>query len=123
MRKKYACIPVAAPEPVFGYMAQAIGRNMQNEGFQLAIMNNTEPSVSDVAAFEKNDLKKHKVRAMLYNNQAREPAVQRLVKMAPEAKVPVVGVSETQPPVAKSYQQWMLSQVGVLDEALAGPTQ
>ena len=31
-------------------------------GFQLAVMNNTEPSASDVAAFE-NDLKDHKVQA------------------------------------------------------------
>jgi zinc/manganese transport system substrate-binding protein len=122
MRKKYAGIPVTASEPVFGYMAQALGLKMRNERFQLAVMNNTEPSVSDVAAFE-NDLKKHKVRVMLYNNQASEPAVQRLVKIAQAAKVPVVGVSETQPPSAKSYQEWMLRQLGELDEALVGPTQ
>jgi zinc/manganese transport system substrate-binding protein len=117
MKKKYAGIPVTASEPVFGYMAQALGLKMRNERFQLAIMNNTEPSVSDVAAFE-NDLKKRKVRAMLYNNQASEPAVQRL-KIAQEA---VVGVSETQPS-AKSYQEWMLGQLDGLDEALVGATQ
>jgi zinc/manganese transport system substrate-binding protein len=122
MRKKYAGIPVTASEPVFGYMAQALGLKMRNERFQLAIMNNTEPSVSDVARFE-NDLKKHKVRVMLYNSQANETAVQRLVKIAQEAKVPVVGVTETQPPAAKSYQEWMLGQLGELDEALVGPTQ
>ena len=37
-------------------------------------MNNAEPTPSEVAGFE-NDLKGHKVKAMLYNAQASEPAV------------------------------------------------
>jgi hypothetical protein len=53
---------------------------------QLADMNNTEPSASDIAAFE-NDLKGRKVKVMLYNSQASEPTVQRLVKMAEDSKV------------------------------------
>ncbi len=74
MRKKYAGPPVTASEPVFGYMAGLIGLKVRNEKFALAVMNNAEPSASDVAAFE-NDLKGHKVKAMLYNAQASEPAV------------------------------------------------
>jgi zinc/manganese transport system substrate-binding protein len=118
MRGKYAGAPVSASEPVFGYMAAQIGLKVHNEKFALAVMNNTEPSASDVAGFE-NDLKGHKVRAMLYNAQAREPTVQRLVDMAKAEKVPVVGVSETEPAGA-SYQQWMLGQLDALDKALAG---
>ena len=76
---------MTASEPVFGYMAEALGLNMRNEKFQLAVMNNTEPSVSYVAAFE-DDLKGHKVRVMLFNAQASEPAVQRLVKIAEAEK-------------------------------------
>ena len=45
LKKKYAGAPVTASEPVFGYMAQALGLKMRNEKFQLAVMNNTEPSV------------------------------------------------------------------------------
>ena len=71
-------VAVAASEPVFGYAAEAIGLDVREEKFALAVMNNTEPAPSDVAAFE-NDLKGHKVRAMLYNAQASEPAVERLV--------------------------------------------
>ncbi len=56
IRKKYAGAPVTASEPVFGYMAQALGLKMRNESFQLSIMNDTEPSAHDVAAFE-DDLK------------------------------------------------------------------
>ena len=121
MKKKYAGAPVTASEPVFGYMAEALGLKMRNEKFQLAVMNNTEPSVSDVAAFE-NDLKGHKVKVMLFNAQASEPAVQRLVKLAEDEKIPVVGITETEP-AGKTYQEWMLSQLDALDKALAGPTQ
>ena len=74
MRKKYAGQPVIASEPVFGYQAGLIGLKVHNEKFALAVMNNAEPTASEVAAFE-NDLKGHKVKAMLYNAQASEPAV------------------------------------------------
>jgi zinc/manganese transport system substrate-binding protein len=121
MKKKYAGASVTASEPVFGYMAEALGLKMHNEKFQLAVMNNTEPSVSDVAAFE-NDLKRHKVKVMLFNAQASEPAVQRLVKLAEDEKIPVVGITETEP-AGKTYQEWMLSQLDALEKALAGPTQ
>ncbi len=118
MRKKYAGQPVAASEPVFGYMAELLSLKVHNEKFALAIMNNTEPSASDVAAFE-NDLKGHKVKVMLYNAQASEPAVQRLVDIAKDQKIPIVGVSETEPAGA-DYQQWMTNQLDALDKALAG---
>ena len=118
MHKKYAGQPVAASEPVFGYMAELLGLKVHNEKFALAVMNNAEPAASDVAAFE-NDLKGHKVKVMLYNAQASEPTVQRLVQMAKDEKIPVVGVSETEPAGA-TYQQWMLQQLDALDNALSG---
>jgi zinc/manganese transport system substrate-binding protein len=118
MRKKYAGQPVTASEPVFGYMAELLGLKVHNEKFALAVMNNTEPSASDVAAFE-NDLKGHKVKVMLYNAQASEPAVKRLVDIAKDQKIPVVGVSETEP-ADSAYQKWMTDQLDALDKALSG---
>jgi zinc/manganese transport system substrate-binding protein len=118
MREKYSGLPIAASEPVFGYSAGLIGLDVHNEKFALAVMNNSEPGASDVADFE-SDLKGHRVRAMLYNAQARAPAVQRLVRMAKDNNIPVVGVSETEPP-GMTYQSWMLGQLDALDHALAG---
>ena len=80
MRKSYAGQPVTASEPVFGYQAKLIGLDVRNEKYALAIMNNAEPTPSEVAAFE-NDLKGKKVKAMLYNAQASEPAVAKLVQI------------------------------------------
>lgn len=117
MRAKYAGQAVTASEPVFGYMASLLGLDMHSESFQLSVMNNTEPSASDVAKFE-DDLKGHKVRAMLFNSQADDQAVKRLVQMARDNHVPVVGVTETEP-AGTSYQAWMLKQLEALDHALA----
>ena len=118
MRKSYAGQPVTASEPVFGYQAGLLGLKVRNEKFALAVMNNAEPTASEVAGFE-NDLKGHKVKVMLYNAQASEPAVQRLVQMARDNGIPVVGVSETEPPNS-TYQEWMLGQLEALDKALSG---
>jgi zinc/manganese transport system substrate-binding protein len=118
LKKKYAGQSVTLSEPVFGYQAQLIGLKVRNEKFALAVMNNAEPTPSEVAGFE-NDLKGHKVKAMMYNAQASEPAVQRLVQMAKDNKIPVVGVSETEPPNS-TYQDWMMGQLDALDKALSG---
>jgi zinc/manganese transport system substrate-binding protein len=79
-------------------------------------MNNTEPSVSDVAAFE-DDLKNHKVRMLVYNSQASDPVAVRMVKIAKASDIPVVGATETEPP-GKNYQAWMLSELDAVDHAL-----
>jgi zinc/manganese transport system substrate-binding protein len=119
MRAKYAGIQVTATEPVFGYMATALGLKMRNERFQLAVMNSTEPRASDVAAFE-GDLRKHLVRVFIYNSQASDPAAKRLLDIATKSGVPVIGVTETEP-AGQTYQTWMTSQLDALDAALAKP--
>ena len=118
LRQKYGAIDVTATEPVFGYMAAALGFRMRNQSFQIAVMNGTEPSASDVAAFE-SDLKNRRVKVLFYNSQVTDDLTSRLQSMAREAKVPVVGVSETQP-AGVDFQQWMLDQLVALDKALAG---
>jgi zinc/manganese transport system substrate-binding protein len=119
LRNRFAGSAVTATEPVFGYMAAALGLTMRNERFQLAVMNDTEPRVSDVAAFE-NDLRKHAVRLLFYNSQAANAAAQRLVRIARQSKVPVVGVTETEPQ-GKTYQDWMMGQLDAVAQALANP--
>jgi zinc/manganese transport system substrate-binding protein len=119
VRKKYGGAPVTASEPVFGYLAAALGLKMRNEKFQLSIMNNTEPSARDVAAFER-DLKQHKVRVLFYNQQASDKIVLHLVEIARAAKVPVVGVIELVPP-GMNFQDWMLREINDTEKVLAGP--
>ena len=119
MRTKYAGAPVTATEPVFSYMAAALRLTMRNAPFQLAVMNNTEPSARDLGQFE-DDLKTHAVRVMFYNTQAADRLVRRLVDLARASKVAVVGVTETCPP-GLTYQAWMLRELEATEKALAGP--
>ena len=120
IRAKYAGATVAATEPVFGYMANELHLTLLDQRFQLSIMNNTEPSAGDLAAFE-SDLKMHKVRVLFYNKQASDKIVQHLVDLAHASNIPVVGVTETCPP-GLSYQNWMLSELDTTEAALAGPS-
>ena len=116
LHERLASTPVTATEPVFGYMFEALGMQVRNQSFQLAVMNNTEPSASDVAAFER-DLKTHKVKLLVYNSQASDPIAERMMKLAKASHVPVVGAAETEPP-GKTYQQWMTSELDAVDQAL-----
>jgi zinc/manganese transport system substrate-binding protein len=117
MRASYAGQPIAASEPVFGYQAALIGLNVRNGKYALAVQNNAEPTPSEVAAFE-DDLKGKKVKAILYNTQASEPAVNKLVALGKANGIPVVGVSETEPR-GSTYQDWMMGQLNALDRALS----
>jgi len=119
IRATYADVAITATEPVFSYMASALGLKIRNERFQMAIMNDTEPSARDIAAFER-DLKEHKVRALVYNKQTGTKLTQRMLDIARRSKVPIVGVTETEP-AGISYQDWILNQLTDLQRALAQP--
>ena len=105
LRARLRGIPVAATEPVFGYMAAALGLRMREAGFQLAVMNDTEPAPRQVAAFER-DLRTHAVRLLIYNRQATNGAARRLRAIARAVGIPVLGVTETEP-AHTTYQAWI----------------
>jgi len=121
MRGRYKGISVTATEPIFGYMFDALGMKVRDQSFQLSVMNNTEPSPSDIAEFE-NDLKARKVRLMVYNSQATDPVADRMKKLAAKSHIPIVGATETEP-AGKTYQQWMSDELDAVDHALSGAAQ
>jgi zinc/manganese transport system substrate-binding protein len=121
LRSHYKGVPVTATEPVFGYMSDAIGLDMHNARFQLATMNDTEPSASDIAQFEK-DLRERRVHVLIYNSQATGALTKRMLKIAHDAHVPSISVTETLP-AGKTFQTWMTSQLDSLAAALQGQAQ
>lgn len=118
LRQKVAGQAVTATEPVAGYLLEALGLTVRNNGFQIAVMNDTEPSPAGVAAFEA-DLRAHQVKVLIYNSQATEPLARRMLAIAHESGIPVVGAAETEPP-GKTYQAWMMGEVEALNRALTG---
>jgi zinc/manganese transport system substrate-binding protein len=117
LRQRFAGTPVTATEPIFGYVFDALGMEVRNQTFQHAVMNNTEPSASDVASFE-NDLKTHRVKLLVYNSQATDPTADRMRKIAKAAGIPVVAAVETAP-ADENYQSWMMNELDAVERALS----
>lgn len=116
LHARFAGTIVAATEPIAQYMTDAIGLVMSNARFQLAVMNDTEPSARDTEDFERS-LTSRRVHVLIYNRQVSSSAVERLLEIARRSGVPVVGVTETEPE-GLDYPQWMLGELDALGRAL-----
>jgi len=121
VRKAYGGTEVTATEPVFGYMAEALGFKMLNGKFQTAVMNDAEPTPGQVIAFEKS-LKDGSAKVLFYNSQVTDQATERLLKIARANKVSVIGVTETMP-AGQTIQSWFGGQIEAIEKALAARTQ
>ena len=120
LRARFAGTPVTASEPVFGPMADALGLDMKHGAVQVAVMHETEPAATDIAAME-DDLKSGRVRVFFYNSQVVDPLTEQLLAAAAAGKVPVVGITETMPE-GMSYARWMLGTLDMTAKALATPS-
>lgn len=121
VKKTYGGTEVTATEPVFGYMAEALGFKMLNYDFQVTVMNDAEPSPTQVAAFE-NSLKDGSAKILFYNSQVTDEATTRLLNLAKQNKVTVIGVTETEP-AGQTIQTWFGGQIESVQKALADRTQ
>jgi zinc/manganese transport system substrate-binding protein len=72
-------------------------------------MDGTDPSPRSVADFEAA-LQHHTARMLFYNRQVVGPTTSNMRSIATKNHVPIVGVTETQPPSA-SFVQWQLTQL------------
>lgn len=116
IKAQYNDISVIATEPVFGYMAQALGFRMQGISFQLSMMNGVDPSPKQVQDFQRQ-LQQRRVKLVFYNSQVSSPLVLHLLQQAKLFGIPVVGVMETQP-MHTTYYQWMRDQLKRVEYAL-----
>jgi zinc/manganese transport system substrate-binding protein len=79
-------------------------------------MNDTEPAPSDVAAFEQS-LKDGSAKILFYNSQVTDDTTARLLDLAKASKVPVIGVTETEP-VGQTIQSWFAGQIAAVQQVL-----
>ena len=120
IKRKYGGAAVAYTERVPGYLLADAGLTVASPAsFAAAIENGNEPAPGDVQAMNAL-LTGHKVRVLLYNRQATSAVTQRVLSLARQAGVPVVGVSETLPPSDATYQAWQLRQAKEILRALGG---
>ncbi|HEX5414664.1 MAG TPA: zinc ABC transporter substrate-binding protein [Chloroflexota bacterium] len=120
IRAKYQGASVLATEPGFTYLAEALGLTIvdRDGAFQRAVEAGNDPPASAVARF-RNLLTTRAVRVLIYNRQAITPITTQMEDLARQNGIPVVAVTETEPP-DKTYQQWLLDELATLHQALGG---
>jgi zinc/manganese transport system substrate-binding protein len=116
LRPQLSGTAVAATEPVLNELLEALGLIVKERGFQTAVMNNTEPSPSQLAQFE-TDLARRQVQLLVYNQQSGGPLAEHMRALAQANHIPVLGVTETEPDHVH-YQQWLLGILTAIEQAL-----
>jgi zinc/manganese transport system substrate-binding protein len=110
--------PVGATESIFVDMAYATGLKLITPAeFMQAISEGNDPSARDIAAFQ-DQLRNHQVSLLVYNVQTVTPITEQLKSLAQAASIPIVGVSETMPLGAQTFQGWQAGQLRLLLNAL-----
>lgn len=109
--------PVAYTERVPGLLLAAAGLTVLTPpGFARSIENGADPSPADVASM-RDLISEHRIKALLYNEQATSPVTASLQSLARSDGIPVVAVTETLPRGA-TFESWQLGQVDALIAAL-----
>jgi zinc/manganese transport system substrate-binding protein len=118
LKQRFTGAPIAFTEPVFGYMADAIGLSVKSpKEFMKAVEEGNDPP-SRAVAEEQDLVSKHQVKVLMYNSQTVTKVTSNVKDLALRSGVPTVGVSETAPP-GKSFQDWQLGTLKELETALA----
>ena len=119
IKQQYGGTPVAYTEPVPGYLLSAAGLNVETpEGFAKSIEDGDDPSPADTSTMDALMTNKS-VKVLLYNAQTVSPVTERVKALAAQAGIPVIGVTETLPANATTYQSWQADQLRELENALA----
>jgi zinc/manganese transport system substrate-binding protein len=118
IKARYHDVPVAYTERVPGYALAVAHLDVKTPpGFARSIEDGVDPAPADTLAMQRL-LDDHDVNVLLYNVQTVTPVTAQMRTLARHHGIPVVGVSETMPAGAASYQQWQQSQLTNLLHAL-----
>lgn len=116
LKARYANVKVTATEPIFNYMTDAIGLQMQGLDVQWKIMNDTEPSPKMLSNYL-DLINEHKIQVLFYNNQVSDNTSKNILAIAKKNNIPIVGISETMPQNV-SINTWLINQLHQTELAL-----
>ncbi|MDQ3810558.1 MAG: zinc ABC transporter substrate-binding protein [Chloroflexota bacterium] len=115
--EEFTGTPIGATESLFLEMAEATGlRVLTPTGF-LRAGEDSAPTAGDMAEFQ-DQLASRQVKVLVYNTQTVTPTTERLKALAIDNDIPVVGVSETLPAGARTFQGWQAAQLRRVHNAL-----
>jgi zinc/manganese transport system substrate-binding protein len=120
LKQRYGGVAVLGTEPLWNYQAKACGLAMLDaEGdFQKATQDGNDPPAFAVVKF-RNQIPGRVARMLMFNSQAVTPMSSQMQALAQANSIPVVAMSETEPS-GTTYQQWMMSQLQAVLQALGG---
>jgi zinc/manganese transport system substrate-binding protein len=117
LKAKYAGTPVGLTETIFLYQSQPMGLNVLTPfDFQKAVAESNDPPADTVVTVN-TQISQRRIKVLIYNAQTITPLTTRLQDAARTEGIPIVPVTETMP-TGRDYQQWMLDQLAVLEQAL-----
>jgi zinc/manganese transport system substrate-binding protein len=122
IKTSYAGTPIGASESIVAPLAEATGLKLLTpESFLAAISEGGDPTAADKATIDQQ-IKGKQIKLYVYNSQNATPDVQAQVEAAKTAGIPVSTVTETLSPAGASFQDWQVTQLTALKQALAQAT-
>jgi len=109
--------PVGATESIFVDMSYSTGLRLITPPGFLNLAEDAEPAAQDIAAFQ-DQIKNKQIKVLVYNVQTATPITDQLKELAIQNDIPIVGVSETMPVGAQTFQGWQAGQLLLLLNAL-----
>jgi zinc/manganese transport system substrate-binding protein len=125
IRQRFSGRTVASTESIFQYMAVALGLNVISPPeFMKAVSEGNDPPAGTITTFQQQ-LQTKAASILVYNRQTATDVTTNLQRLAAQQGIPVVGLSETVQPPDATFQQWMVSELNDLQNALnaSGSTQ
>ena len=89
--------------------------------FMNALAEGNDPTARDVATFQ-NQITNHQIKVLVYNTQTVTNLTEQLKALAQQNSIPIVGVSETMPLGAQTFQGWQATELQLLLQALQQAT-
>jgi zinc/manganese transport system substrate-binding protein len=109
---------VGASESIFALLAPALRLDLATpNGFMKAISEGSEVSAQDTITAEQQ-ITRHQIKVWIYNSQNATPEIARLNALARANHVPIVAVTETLSPPRATFEQWQITQLKSLEQAL-----
>jgi zinc/manganese transport system substrate-binding protein len=118
IKAKFAATPVASTESIFEYLAQYLGlRLISPPEFMKAVAEGNDPPAPSVAQFQ-DQITKKAANVLVYNLQTSTAVTTNMKKLAAQAEIPTVGVTETVQPPDATFEQWFGAELLDLQNAL-----
>jgi zinc/manganese transport system substrate-binding protein len=118
IKSRYAGVPVGASESIFALESPALGLKLVTPGtFMKATSEGTEVSPQDTVTTQRQ-ITSHQIKVWIYNSQNATPGIQRLNSLARAAHIPIATITETLTPPSDSFEQWQVSELQGIEQAL-----